>query len=448
MITVIPDYVKGSLFAGILCYAASALVPAVFFGLQFYAFAVFRSSENRKWSLLHNALLMACLWVLFEWTRSELFSALPWLSFSAGITVSRSLYLVQLAAIGGPWMLSFMILLVAFFTGHAFRAKKWKLLIVPLALVLLQFACGAVLYTVTSGRTTGNKPGFTAALVQPALSPETVWDDEHAGELVNHLFSLNAEAMRGKPDLVVWTETVVPWTYAPDDDFLEEIQKMTRPVGTYTLIGMNSTPDDRSEVLLNSVHLLDPAGNRTAFYDKQDLLTLVEKPLFTEDGDLILPFLATSGMNMRSGSHSAPVTTPWGKAGVLLCNESTSPSQAMKRAELHATFLVNIGNDNWFADSYIALQHFYNCRLRAVETRKDVLINNNMGFSGLVRADGIIAAQHDATVSGVKSVVVRPNSLPACNPSIFIFSNSIITLFLVARTMRFRQKRSYKQQTN
>ncbi len=445
MLTVVPDYVKGSLFAGILCYVASALVPALFFGVQFYVFGLLRSRESGKWPLLHNALLMAILWVLFEWTRGELFSALPWLSYSAGITMSRSLYLVQLAAVGGPWILSFMILLVSFFIGYAFRTKKWKLLVVPLVMVLVQFAWGGILYTIANGRIANTKPGVTAELIQPALSPETVWDDEHAGELVSRLFALNAEAVSSKPDLVVWTETVVPWTYAPDDDFLEEIKKMTTPSGAYTLIGMNSTPNDRSEVLLNSVHLLNPAGNRIAYYDKQDLLTLVEKPLFGEDGDLILPFLATSGMKMRSGRNNRPITTPWGKAGLLLCNESTSPFQAAKLAKQHATFLVNIGNDNWFADSYIAQQHFYNCRLRALETRKDIVVNNNMGFSGLVRANGEIAAQFDATIEGTERVLVQPNSLTPNNPSVFVLLTSVFIFFPIGRILFRRGKRSIYQ---
>lgn len=445
MLSVIPDYVKGSVLTGILCYVLSVAVPTVFYGLQFWLFGLFRMRENAKCSLIHNALIMACLWVLAEWIRSYLFSALPWLSYSMGITLGRSKYLIQPAEFGGAQILSFAVVLTSFFVGYAFRTKQWKLLFVPLALFLLQFGVGALLYSLAVNRiSTARRPEFSAALIQPALTPETVWNEEHANELVRKLFSLNENAALKKPGLIVWTETTVPWTYASDDDFLKELLSVTKPAGSYTLLGMNSALDRSGEAISNSVHLLDPAGKHLAQYDKQDLLALVEKPLFEEDGTIILPFLANSGVSMHSGQNVLPVSTPWGKAGVLLCNEATSSPQAHEHAKQGASFLVNMGNDSWFSDGYIPLQHFYNCRLRAVETRKDVLVNNNMGYSGLIRADGEIAAFYDASVTGVRVVRVQPNDLPAANTFIFVTIAFGLTI-LSAIYQAFRRKQQSHQ---
>lgn len=436
ILSVIPAYAQGSLLVGIICYLLSVLLPALFFGLQFWLFGLLRLPEDRKHALIHNAVLMACLWALFEWLRSYLFSAMPWLSYGMGITLSDNLYLIQPASWGGPWLLSFLLVLVSFLIGYAFRTKRWKLLFVPLSLLLLQWGGGALLHSETRRLVSAEqRADFSAALIQPALDPETVWNDQHANALVGRLLSLNGEASLKKPDLIVWTETVVPWTYAPADDFLYEVVQQTQPAGSHTLLGMNSTLDKSGDLISNAVHLLDPAGKRIAWYDKQELLTLVEKPLFKADGDIILPFLAGSGMKMQAGNHSQPLSTPWGKAGVLVCNESTASAIAKKQVEKGASFLVNIGNDGWFFGHYITTQHFYNCRLRAVETRKDVLVNNNMGFAGLVRADGTIAACYDAAAPGVQTIRVQPNELPAANTNLFISLVFGLTILMAIRRL-------------
>lgn len=444
MIGVISNYVKGSLLIGIVCYLSSAFVMAVFFGFQFYFFGLIRLTRSAKFSLLHNAFLLACLWVLFEWIRGEIFSALPWLSYSMGVTMSRNLFLIQPAAIGGPWILSFVIIFASFFIAYAFQTKRWKLLSVPLALLLLHFGIGAWMHT-NANENIETKNTFSIALIQPALLPETVWNDEHANELVSRLLTLNAEAARLKPDLIVWTETIVPWTYAPDDDFLKELISKTQIAKSHVLIGMNSVLNNDASVLCNSTYLLGPAGTKMACYDKQDLLALVEKPLFSADGNIILPFMAASGIKMRAGGNGKPMTTPWGKAGMLVCNEATSSSQAKDRVDNGANFLVNMGNDSWFAGSYISLQHFYNCRLRAVETRKDVVVNHNMGLTGVIRSDGEIASEFEGTTSGVHYAEVMPNNLPAKNISVFVLLILCITAFTIINRVRIQINNSNKQ---
>ena len=41
-------------------------------------------------------------------------------------------------------------------------------------------------------------------------------------------------------------------------------------------------------------------------------------------------------------------------------------------------------------DTWLVAQHFYNARLRAVETRRDLVINSNNGWSGCIDASGRI----------------------------------------------------------
>jgi apolipoprotein N-acyltransferase len=49
-----------------------------------------------------------------------------------------------------------------------------------------------------------------------------------------------------------------------------------------------------------------------------------------------------------------------------------------------------MSNDGWFRGTWLVKQHFYNARLRAVETRKDIAVNSNNGRSGCIDASGRI----------------------------------------------------------
>jgi apolipoprotein N-acyltransferase len=77
---------------------------------------------------------------------------------------------------------------------------------------------------------------------------------------------------------------------------------------------------------------------------------------------------------------------------------------------------LNLSNDGWFSDTYLAASHFYNARLRAVETRKDLAINSNNGRSGLINASGHITEEAFVTIhpNTVQPIAVRYHFLPAC----------------------------------
>jgi apolipoprotein N-acyltransferase len=429
MIAVVTNYAKGSIFLGIICYLTSAFVMTLCFGLQFYSFMLLRFSNNVKISWILNALLFAAIWIFFEWTRSELFSAMPWLSYIVGVTEARWLFMIQPAALGGIFLLSFILLFSSYLIADAFYKKNWRRIFIPAGLFTLQFVVGYFIYSSFNKKLEAiSKNQFSVALILPGLSPETVWNDNSADTLVAHLFSLNNEAVKERPQLIVWTETVVPWTYMPEDDFVKEIVKKTNPANAYTLIGINSAFDSSGKILCNSAYLLDPEGKNIGRYDKQDLLTFVEKPLLSQQGNLILPFLDSYDLKMRMGENKKPVETPWGKAGVVLCNESTYPTLSKKLADNGATFLVNMGNDNWFAGNYVTEQHFYNGRLRAVENRKDIIMNNNMGVCGVINASGEILVRSKNTKSGILCTKITPNKLPGQNSSAILCFMAFIIL--------------------
>ncbi len=436
MVPVVANYANGSNGLALACYIASGVALAVFFGAQFYLASLLLLKQERPSMVWINAFIIASVWVSFELLRATIFSALPWLSYTAGISQARSIYLLQPAAFGGVFLLSFIIVITAYFLAVDLINRKVRFLVFAVGILAIQYATGALLFNKFSAEIEEDNPAhFSVALVMPALSPETVWNDESANAVVSHLLALNEKAVATKPDMAVWTETVVPWAYSPDDDFLKEISNTTANTNTLSLLGMNSSLDQSETNLSNSVYLLSNTGKELGKYDKQDLLSMAEKPLLASPA-LILPFIKKLDLKMEAGSNSEPVNTPWGKAGIMICNESTNSFHAAGLAKSGAEFLVNMGNDSWFSDYFITTQHFYNARCRAVENRKDLIINNNRGICGVVKSTGEIKIEEDGRNSNVISAEIHPNKLQTFKLNNLVYPAITILLLVLGNYLQ------------
>jgi apolipoprotein N-acyltransferase len=443
MVPVVQRYAQGSMVLGITCLLLTAAVMALVYGGQFALYARLRFSAAWKYHSILNGLLLAALWVLAEWLRMKCFAGIPSLNYAVGISQASHLYLLQPAAWGSVYILSFSLVLANYFLALALYTRQWKWLAVPLVLFVFHFTTGYWAYQHLSAQTARLKePPVKTALVLASLSPEAVWDAKNGPALVQQLLALNQQAIDQEPDFVLWSETIVPWTYAADDDFLQALIRPAPGRNSHYLVGMNTAAASGNRIH-NSAYLLNPAGQVQARYDKQQLLTVVEQALFQEESPLILPFLAGSGLKMQPGAQAQALPTPWGKAGVLICNESVIPASTRAYAQSGVSFLINLGNDSWFSNSYFPRQHFYNGRLRAVEARKDLVINNNLGISGLIRANGQIAAQFRPSRGEVQLVEIRPNHLKANDPGWFISLMLGLALLLILARLVWPQPVGY-----
>ena len=84
---------------------------------------------------------------------------------------------------------------------------------------------------------------------------------------------------------------------------------------------------------------------------------------------------------------------------------------------------------------YIADLHFYNVRMRAVETRKDIAYNSNRGFSGLINASGEIIMKEKSDDPFVKMVEVVPNAgntIAVKMPMLLVYVCCAIMLFFAS----------------
>ena len=395
-------FTGGGIITGFLALLISMAVSALYWGILLYVLARIRFLMPD--SLIFGGLMVASVWVLIEFVLNIPFEGMPWFSRHMGNTLSGNLYAIQPASLFGESILTFIMVLVNYLFAMLLLQRKWKMLILPILLVIAYFGVGVLMQQKFEDNKVSSLKSFNLALVSENIPPETKWNDRTGNILVHNLLNLNKKAVSLNPDIVLWSESAIPWTYRPDDDLINEILKISRPTGITHLIGMNT--EYRGKKLYNSVYCLLPDSSVARHYDKCTALDFIEKPF----AGILIPFFNENGSTVQEGQNPQPLYTPYGKAGVMICNESIISTAAAMMVKNGAEFLVNSSNDGWFRKTTIVQYHFFAARLRAVETRKDIAVNSNNGISGLIQASGRIALARQAEKPYVETVTISPNN--------------------------------------
>jgi apolipoprotein N-acyltransferase len=351
---------------------------------------------------------------------------MPWFLFHLGNALATDLTAIQPMSVIGVTGAGLIMLLVNLGVARAFTNRSWKFAAIPAFLLTAYLAWGWWLLPPDDRQ----DPSFPLAIVRVNIPPEIPWDSTNGNQRVRQLLRAEDSCVATGAHLLVWSESAIPWAWSPDDDLVKELlrhsaqQTTTQAPGTAPtsgsparqvvhLLGINTavtapgrgpasenstgllptgesspggaTPGENSTGLVrNSVYCLLPDGRVAGRYDKLAPLLFIEQPALGWQ----FPFFSSDGYSVEPGDNAGPLPTPDGWAGVLICNESALPDAAADRVRQGAQFLVNSSNDGWFRDTWLVAQHFYNARLRAVETRKDLVINSNNGWSGCIYASG------------------------------------------------------------
>lgn len=357
-----------------------------------------------------HPLFIAAVWTLAEVALQWAASGLPWFLFHAGHAVSANLYAIQPASVIGVAGISFIIVWVNGLVAKAIANRSYKQLWLPGSLFIAYLCWGWLLLVLFERNNAAQQPGLKLAILQQNIPPEIQWDQTNGNALVQQLLQQERLCVAQHPNLILWSESVIPWTYSPNDDLVQELLRNSDAANISHILGMNTAM--ANDVVCNSVYCLLPGGKLAGRYDKKTPLLFIEQRW----RNLLLPFFSANGYSVLPGKNNLPLSTPYGKAGILICNESALPAAAASTVKQGAQFLLNLSNDGWFRDTWLVSSHFYNARLRAVETRKDLAINSNNGRSGLVSASGRITDENFVTIrpNEVQPMAVCYPLLPAC----------------------------------
>jgi apolipoprotein N-acyltransferase len=335
------------------------------------------------------------VWTALEYVRGYLFGGLPW--FLLGYTQHEALALIQVADLGGVWLVTALVAFVNAALVDGRRAMRWG----AAAAVLLSIG-----YGVARLPTIETREGPSVAVVQPNIPQDIksdAWKNPLEAERIYQVhYDLTMKAAEGKPDLIVWPEASVyrGLFWSVEERIWLETRWWGRIVGPADetkvpmLIGalvVDVHPGDREE-FTNSALLVHPGRRIAGRFDKAHLVPFAEYVPLGKTFPWIRTLLRKySGLyipDQRPGS-GFPVWEAGGRRfGAQVCFEAIFPEISREIAGNGAGFTVNISNDGWFRDSAELDQMQAMARFRAVENRIGFVRATNTGISSVIDPAG------------------------------------------------------------
>lgn len=359
---------------------------------------------------------LAC-WVALSVVLEYLFTqywimGAPW--WALGASQTRQLWLIQFADLTGVWGVTAWLL--------ACNAL--------LALVLLQRSRGAVAWLLVllltpwlygSWRLT-ELPAPIGALQVAAISPG--FDGDDGLVQFERALAFSEAALAGhKPDLLLWPESVYMYPLVTQIEsrnlLLTTVERWQVPLMLNAMEQPADAPGQQYTVsaLLTpelATHILDqaPAGAWPVRMDRKRRLTPLAEWL-PYPGQLAWFYSAVSfyfelpanGGYTPGSAAPQPFHILWqGKAlplGAVICFELLFPDEVAQVVGRGARALLWLTNDQPAEEGPYAYQFAQFARLRAVETRRDVVRANLTGWAFVVGSDGRIRTQGNRDAGAV-----------------------------------------------
>lgn len=338
----------------------------------------------------------AVAFVGLEWLRGVIFTGFPW-AMLGHVWIGTPLD--QLAALGGPSLLSLLTLVAATLP------VLWRWQGLAASLVLLAAALGFGVWRLDQPLPP-QREGLVR-LVQPNAEQAAKWEAARAQEFLNRLLTLTVKD--GAADLTIWPETAVPYMleYSPEVADMVVAASGGRPVA----VGIQREENER---FYNSLRVLEGEGIETARYDKSHLVPFGEYIPF---GDLAYDWFGLRAFAAQAGNTYSAGPGPrvidlgrFGKVLPLICYEAIFPRDVNAMPE-RADWMLQITNDAWFGIWTGPFQHFAQARLRAIEQGLPLIRVANTGVTAVVDPRGrVVEALPFGTMGALDTRI--PGALP------------------------------------
>ncbi len=385
-------------FGGFVAPVATVIGALMWFGesLPYAAGAIFAAGWMRRgapgWIAVPAALTVAASIspALFPWRYGV--SQLGWLPYA------------QVAELGGPALLDALVAFVGCGLVDALRHRR-RAAAAAFALALAAPPVYGVvrLPQVTAARRAA--PSLVVGVVQPNVAIFDKHDRlQWLDQLVDQRATTAALEARGA-ELVVWPETAYrfPVLRTVREDRAGPLGLLRDGVHGPLLVGVVSTAGEAIDAAAT-----DRQGRRVAAYrmalgerynsalavarggavvglaDKVELLAFGEHTPFWEQ----IPWLQSLPRGMVPGEGPQTVEVAGARIGVLVCYEDLLAEHVRAQAWAAPELWVNLTNNTWFGDTTAPYLHHMNARMRAIETRRDLVRAVNSGVSGHTLATG------------------------------------------------------------
>lgn len=406
------------------------------------------------------------VWVGLEFARGWLMSGFAW--YYLAHTQHAWTKLIQISDIAGAYGVSFIVALAnAALAGFVPVAWLRKLRLAPLdqpasldaaeppqarrawsVAVTLLLIVAAIGYGYLRRAQARFDAGPRVALVQGNYSSSLKQNPNAWPEMWQTHVQLTVEAIKHRPDVIIWPETMCPSPLleladgVPADELVttqpelaglvqsdegtrKRLRQISENANASLIIGLVAFEADQKALeagpeairKYNSAVLIDPRQGITGRYDKLHRVPFGEYiPLADTIPWLqrLMPFAGPVGLSAGRNTHV--FNTEGYRLVPLICFEDTVPHLvremvlAGEQRRHNVDCLVNLTNDGWFHGSSELDQHLITASFRCIETRTPMVRAVNTGISAFIDGDGIVREpevflDHDAQLG--KTVSAR-----------------------------------------
>ncbi len=459
MAVVFPVVVNSLLMACTFqCYHWYKKVQGTYFGLVFFV----------------------AIWIGFEKLHLEWEFTWPWLNLG-NVFAEKHQYIQwydTVGAMGGSvWIL--VVNVFSFYTVRIWEAGRvrkdlLKNLVIWLLMIVLPLSISLWKYHNTELKPKGS---VNVVLLQPDLDPYTEKYEKDSLEILNELLVLSEKYGKGKVDFYIAPETAFPGKGAISEKGFEDnvmINKIKlfiaqQPQASF-VSGISSykiyeNPEEKSETAFmdssgsvwldsyNSAIQISP-NKSVEVYHKAKLVPGVEIFPYI---NVLKPILGNVMLNM--GGTVASLGTDKerkvftnhlnsAKIAPIICYESIYGEYVTNYVKNGANLLSIMTNDSWWGYSQGHKQLLAYAKLRAIETRREIVRSANSGTSAHINAKGDIiedlpygmqgAIQVKANLYDEMTIYARYGDVI---PRILLFIlGFLLTYTLIKKTMQNKSK--------
>jgi len=258
-------------------YITMSLTVGLFYGLFGLTWSIIKQKMKFiRESQPFQVAALATVWVLLEWIHFQVFARAPWNFYYLGASQWQNIPILQWSSIFGLLGLSTIVIIINGILYIALSQKKWSYAGWALIWMLFFHSIGLGLYFNWEFKP-GNQT-VRVSIIQENIAAQTRWEEASGDSLVNIFLDLNRQAVINNPDLILWSETAIPWTLNSDEPIIQEALKITSPSGADHIIGILSNAEKPGYVY-NSAYYIEADGKISSRVDKSKLLKLLETPL-------------------------------------------------------------------------------------------------------------------------------------------------------------------------
>ena len=425
----------------LLAVAIPVIVNSLLMSLVFQLYYWYKKVRGTYFGLV----FFVAIWLSFERFHLNWEFTWPWLNL--GNAFSEYPQLIQwydtIGATGG----SFWILLInvfAFYTLRIWQAGRIRKDLVKNISILTAIIVLPLLISIYKYNSYQEKPvgEVTTLLLQPKLDPYTEKYSKDSLQILGELLSLAEENSKTKVDFFIAPETAFPGngslsengfnkstSIAIAKEFLGKHPQSIFLTGASThkfLFDEADTEDYSTEIQegvwvnsYNSALQIIP-NQEVEVYHKAKLVPGVEifpyirylKPIL---GDAMLDFGgANSSLGIDKERKVFSNTFNKAKMAPIICYESIYGEYVTDYVKNGANLLAIMTNDSWWDNSEGHRQLLSYARLRAIETRREIVRAANSGISAHINARGDILEDtfyDDRTALLVKANLLEEKSI-------------------------------------